>query len=573
MYPFLQIQVANSEGRHISHSKEIRQRCPTQQSLHLPLLLLLHLHYFPPGKNPTGRSPRALFLLTTRKYALRDTRGSISKSSYTRLCCCCSLSLPAAARRGDFAGRVATVGLVQVVDFSGGAKNRGMDGNARSAANQTKQIVTDNELVELLWHNGGVVAQPQAAQTRVVSSSGRGQSASVLTGDETETAAWFPDTLDDALEKDLYTQLWHSVTGDAFPAAAAGPSSHHPPPPDLPPPARPPMRSGIGSSWTGDICSTFCGSNHIPETAAQRRDAGATLPPERPRGASTHDGAGTSSSGGSGSNFGGSGLPSESASAHKRKGREDSDSRSEDAECEATEETKSSSRRYGSKRRTRAAEVHNLSERRRRDRINEKMRALQELIPHCNKTDKASILDEAIEYLKSLQMQVQIMWMTTGMAPMMFPGAHQFMPPMAVGMNSACIPAAQGLSQMSRLPYMNHSMPNHIPLNSPPAMNPMNVANQMQNIQLREASNPFLHPDGWQTVPPQVSGPYAASRPQVAQQNQIPKDKEFNQQQEQQLGEPEDYVWEPYHHCKLPSSQQKPEGYYMVLPAHAVGGP
>uniref|UniRef100_A0A0E0P243 BHLH domain-containing protein n=1 Tax=Oryza rufipogon TaxID=4529 RepID=A0A0E0P243_ORYRU len=403
---------------------------------------------------------------------------------------------------------------------------------------------TDNELVELLWHNGGVVAQPQAAQARVVSSSGRGQSASVLTGDDTETAAWFPDTLDDALEKDLYTQLWRSVTGDAFPAAAAaGPSSHHAPPPDLPPPAaRPPMRSGIGSSWTGDICSAFCGSNHIPETAAQRcRDAGAALPPERPRRSSTHDGAGTSSSGGSGSNFGASGLPSESASAHKRKGREDSDSRSEDAECEATEETKSSSRRYGSKRRTRAAEVHNLSERRRRDRINEKMRALQELIPHCNKTDKASILDEAIEYLKSLQMQVQIeivesvpqiMWMTTGMAPMMFPGAHQFMPPMAVGMNSACMPAAQGLSHMSRLPYMNHSMPNHIPLNSSPAMNPMNVANQMQNIQLREASNPFLHPDGWQTVPPQVSGPYA-SGPQVAQQNQIPKasastDKEFN---------------------------------------------
>lgn len=56
----------------------------------------------------------------------------------------------------------------------------------------------------------------------------------LTTGDETETAAWFSNTLDDALEKDLYTQLWHSVTSDAFPAAA-GPSSHHPPTPDLPP--------------------------------------------------------------------------------------------------------------------------------------------------------------------------------------------------------------------------------------------------------------------------------------------------------------------------------------------------
>uniref|UniRef100_A0A0D9VZS4 BHLH domain-containing protein n=1 Tax=Leersia perrieri TaxID=77586 RepID=A0A0D9VZS4_9ORYZ len=380
---------------------------------------------------------------------------------------------------------------------------------------------TDNELVELLWHNGAVVAQPRAAAVASSVCGGGGGGGSVLTGDcdgeEEETAAWFPDTLDD-----VYTQLWHSVAGagagDAFPATA-GPSSHHPPPPpDLPPPA---MRSGIGSSWTGDICSTFCGSNHIPETAATEPGA-AALPP-----ASTRDGAATSSSAGSG-------LPSESASAHKRKGRgiEDSDSRSEDAQCEATEETKSSSRRYGSKRRTRAAEVHNLSERRRRDRINEKMRALQDLIPHCNKvraspwtdtvmlTDKASILDEAIEYLKSLQMQVQIMWMTTGMAPMMFPGAHQFMPTMAVGMNSACMPTAQGLSQMPRLPYMNHPLPNHIPINSPPAMNPMSVANQMQSIQLREASNAFLHPDGWQTVPPQVSGPYS-SGPQVAQQDQI----------------------------------------------------
>ncbi|RWV94074.1 hypothetical protein BHE74_00003362 [Ensete ventricosum] len=36
------------------------------------------------------------------------------------------------------------------------------------------------------------------------------------------------------------------------------------------------------------------------------------------------------------------------------------------------------------------------------------MRALQNLIPNSNKTDKASMLDEAIEYLKQLQLQVQV---------------------------------------------------------------------------------------------------------------------------------------------------------------------
>ncbi|KAK8272266.1 hypothetical protein V6Z12_D11G318600 [Gossypium hirsutum] len=79
--------------------------------------------------------------------------------------------------------------------------------------------------------------------------------------------------------------------------------------------------------------------------------------------------------------------------------------------------------------RSRAAEVHNLSERRRRDRINEKMHALQELIPNCNKVDKASMLDEAIDYLKTLQLQVQIMSMRAGLSvpPMMLPTGMQHM--------------------------------------------------------------------------------------------------------------------------------------------------
>ncbi|XP_042010264.1 transcription factor PIF3-like [Salvia splendens] len=106
---------------------------------------------------------------------------------------------------------------------------------------------------------------------------------------------------------------------------------------------------------------------------------------------------------------------------------EDSECRSDDVETESVDAKKATCVR-GSKR-SRAAEVHNLSERRRRDRINEKMRALQELIPNCNKADKASMLDEAIEYLKTLQLQVQIMSMGSGlcMPPMMFPTG---MPPM-----------------------------------------------------------------------------------------------------------------------------------------------
>ncbi|CAF1826439.1 unnamed protein product [Brassica oleracea var. botrytis] len=41
----------------------------------------------------------------------------------------------------------------------------------------------------------------------------------------------------------------------------------------------------------------------------------------------------------------------------------------------------------------------------RRSKINEKIKALQKLIPNSNKTDKASMFDETIEYLKQLQLQ------------------------------------------------------------------------------------------------------------------------------------------------------------------------
>ncbi|RDX62463.1 Transcription factor PIF7, partial [Mucuna pruriens] len=77
-----------------------------------------------------------------------------------------------------------------------------------------------------------------------------------------------------------------------------------------------------------------------------------------------------------------------------------------------------------SKRRSRTAAVHNQSERKRRDRINQKMKALQKLVPNASKTDKASMLDEVINYLKQLQAQIQMMNMTS-MPQMMVPLAMQ----------------------------------------------------------------------------------------------------------------------------------------------------
>ncbi|XP_025012428.1 transcription factor PIF3 isoform X1 [Ricinus communis] len=75
----------------------------------------------------------------------------------------------------------------------------------------------------------------------------------------------------------------------------------------------------------------------------------------------------------------------------------------------------------------RIPQVHSLSERKRRDKINKKMRALQALIPNSDKVDKASMLDKAIEYLKTLQLQLQMMSMRGScyMPPMMIPTALQ----------------------------------------------------------------------------------------------------------------------------------------------------
>ncbi|XAR66773.1 hypothetical protein NMG60_11013107 [Bertholletia excelsa] len=63
-------------------------------------------------------------------------------------------------------------------------------------------------------------------------------------------------------------------------------------------------------------------------------------------------------------------------------------------------------------RRGQATDPHSIAERLRRERIAERMKALQELVPNANKTDKASMLDEIIDYVKFLQLQVKVLSMS-----------------------------------------------------------------------------------------------------------------------------------------------------------------
>ncbi|XP_074278786.1 transcription factor PHYTOCHROME INTERACTING FACTOR-LIKE 13-like [Silene latifolia] len=70
-------------------------------------------------------------------------------------------------------------------------------------------------------------------------------------------------------------------------------------------------------------------------------------------------------------------------------------------------------------------EVHSISEKRRRSQINGKLKTLQELMPHCKKKDRASILDEAAKYIKALQHHVETM---TKLRNVEYIGQSQYMP-------------------------------------------------------------------------------------------------------------------------------------------------
>lgn len=189
-----------------------------------------------------------------------------------------------------------------------------------------------------------------------------------------------------------------------------------------------------------------------------------------------------------------------------------SENENDDYDCESEEgvdalaeevPTKPSLSRSSSKR-SRAAEVHNLSEKRRRSRINEKMKALQNLIPNSNKTDKASMLDEAIEYLKQLQLQVQMLSMRNGLSlhPMCFPEGLQPLQLSQLGMElsernrstplnmSATLP----LHQENPLHYASNLPNKHTLPNQPPAPYPSYINNSETSFGLESRIQSDIKP-------------------------------------------------------------------------------
>ncbi|KAI4340194.1 hypothetical protein MLD38_025056 [Melastoma candidum] len=63
-------------------------------------------------------------------------------------------------------------------------------------------------------------------------------------------------------------------------------------------------------------------------------------------------------------------------------------------------------------RRGQATDPHSIAERLRRERIAERIRQLQDLVPSVNKTDRAAMLDEIVDYVKFLRLQVKVLSMS-----------------------------------------------------------------------------------------------------------------------------------------------------------------
>ncbi|PIN08490.1 Transcriptional repressors of the hairy/E(spl) family (contains HLH) [Handroanthus impetiginosus] len=141
--------------------------------------------------------------------------------------------------------------------------------------------------------------------------------------------------------------------------------------------------------------------------------------------------------------------------------------------------------------RSRAAAIHNQSERKRRDKINQRMKTLQKLVPNSSKTDKASMLDEVIEYLKQLQAQVQMM-SRMNMPSMMLPLAFQQQLQMSMMAHPAAMAMGMGVMDINAIGRAAAALPPVLPPAA--AFMPMPTWD-MQGDRLQPPPPPPIMPD------------------------------------------------------------------------------
>ncbi|RLM99983.1 hypothetical protein C2845_PM06G33020 [Panicum miliaceum] len=149
------------------------------------------------------------------------------------------------------------------------------------------------------------------------------------------------------------------------------------------------------------------------------------------------------------------------------------------AVTESMQEMRKPSSAGRSSRRSHHAEAHNLTEKRRRHKINERHKTLQQLVPGCdNKSNQASTLDHTIQYMKSLQQHVQAMSIgparpaaaaTVPVLPSQYaaPGAPPVAVPMMPAASVVLAPAPTTMVPFGAMLQMPHHYPAAVPVMMP----------------------------------------------------------------------------------------------------------
>ncbi|XP_015578685.1 transcription factor bHLH137 [Ricinus communis] len=143
-------------------------------------------------------------------------------------------------------------------------------------------------------------------------------------------------------------------------------------------------------------------------------------------------------------------------------------------------------------RRGQATDSHSLAERVRREKISERMKILQRLVPGCDKvTGKALMLDEIINYVQSLQNQVEFLSMKlASVNPLFYDFGMDF---------DALMVRPEGLNSLaSSLPLMQQCPPTTAFADSTATATTTTAATSTfvtaNNYSLMDASAPFLLP-------------------------------------------------------------------------------
>lgn len=109
-------------------------------------------------------------------------------------------------------------------------------------------------------------------------------------------------------------------------------------------------------------------------------------------------------------------------------------------------------------RRGQATDSHSLAERARREKISERMKILQDLVPGCNKViGKALVLDEIINYIQSLQRQVEFLSMKLEAVNSRLNTGIEAFPPKDYGQQTFDLAGMPFVSQATREPSRGSS--------------------------------------------------------------------------------------------------------------------